>query len=170
MEIIKLSIDELKPDPNNAKEHPAWQVEQIKNSIETFGNLDPIGIWGEDNIIVEGHGRWMALKELGYREVECIRLDWLTEEERKAYALAHNKLTMNSGFDWEALKINMDDIKEIDMSLFGFDTKEAVETDEKEKEWKESISVVVECDDEDAAQELFDRLTEEGYSCKVSTL
>ena len=120
MEVITLSIDALKPDPNNAKEHPAWQVEQIKASIESFGNLDPIGIWGDDNIIVEGHGRWMALKELGYNEVECIRLDWLSDEERKAYALAHNKLTMNSGFDWDALKINMDAIKEIDMSLFGF--------------------------------------------------
>ena len=120
MEVIKLDINKLHEDPNNAKEHPAWQVEQIKNSIEQFGNLDPIGVWGPDNIIVEGHGRFLALKELGYREVEVIRLDWLSEQERRAYALAHNKLTMNSGFDLEALKINMDAIEEIDMSLFGF--------------------------------------------------
>ena len=65
MEVIRLNIDELTPDPNNAKEHPAWQVEQIKASIETFGNLDPIGVWGEKNLIVEGHGRYLALKELG---------------------------------------------------------------------------------------------------------
>ena len=121
MEIIKLPLDELHPDPSNAKDHPAWQIEQIKNSIETFGNLDPIGVWGDDNLIVEGHGRYEALKQLGYNEAECIRLDWLTDEERRAYALAHNKLTMNSGFIPEALDLNLDAIGEIDMSLFGFD-------------------------------------------------
>lgn len=123
MEIIRLSIDALTPDPQNAKEHPAWQVEQIKESIEAFGNLDPIGVWGDENLIVEGHGRYIALKELGYSEVEVIRLDWLTDEERRAYALAHNKLTMNSGFDIDALNLNLGAINEIDMSLFGFDTK-----------------------------------------------
>ena len=120
MDIIRIPIEDLTPDPNNAKDHPGWQVEQIKNSIEQFGNLDPIGVWGEDNVIVEGHGRYLALKELGYHEAECIRLDWLTEEERRAYALAHNKLTMNSGFIPEALDMNLEAIGEIDMSLFGF--------------------------------------------------
>ena len=120
MEIIKIPLEQLTPDPHNAKDHPQWQIEQIKNSIEQFGNLDPIGVWGDDNLIVEGHGRYEALKELGYQEAECIRLDWLTEEERTAYALAHNKLTMNSGFIPEALDMNLDAIGEIDMSQFGF--------------------------------------------------
>ena len=120
MEIIRIKLDELTPDPNNAKDHPAWQVEQIKNSIEQFGNLDPIGVWGENNLIVEGHGRYEALKQLGYDEAECIRLDWLTEEERRAYALAHNKLTMNSGFDLTALEYELSEL-DIDMEPFGFD-------------------------------------------------
>ena len=123
MEIIKLPISDLTPDPSNAKEHPASQVEQIKESIKQFGNLDPIGIWGDDNLIVEGHGRYEALKSLGYEEVECIRLDSLSEEERKAYALVHNKLTMNSGFIPEALEMNLEEIGAIDMSLFGFETQ-----------------------------------------------
>ena len=130
MEIIRIPIDELTPDPNNAKDHPAWQVEQIKNSIEQFGNLDPIGVWGDDNLIVEGHGRYEALKELGYTEAECIRLDWLTEEERKAYALAHNKLTMNSGFIPDALDMTLAAIGEIDMSQFGFEIPEEEEPTE----------------------------------------
>ena len=67
MEIIKIPIDQLTPDPANAKDHPAVQIEQIKNSIKRFGNLDPIGVWGEDNLIVEGHGRYEALKDLGYK-------------------------------------------------------------------------------------------------------
>ncbi|MBQ1754134.1 MAG: ParB N-terminal domain-containing protein, partial [Bacteroidales bacterium] len=110
------------PDPDNAKDHPAWQVDQIKASIEQFGNLDPIGVWGPQNLIVEGHGRYEALKELGYQEAEVIRLDQLTDEERRAYALAHNQTTLTSGFDPDLLKLNLDSIGEIDMSLFGFRT------------------------------------------------
>ena len=127
MEIIKIPLSDLTPDPHNAKDHPQWQIEQIKNSIEQFGNLDPIGVWGDDNLIVEGHGRYEALKELGYQEAECIRLDWLTEEERKAYALAHNKLTMNSGFIPDALDMTLAAIGEIDMSQFGFEIPEEEE-------------------------------------------
>jgi len=150
MEIIKIPLDELTPDPHNAKLHPADQIEQIKNSIEAFGNNDPIAVWGDQNLIVEGHGRYEALKELGYNEAECIRLDWLTEEERKAYALAHNQTTMSSGFDIEALNWNLDNIGEIDMSAFGFgnqhnewfgsgDTGEAREDEEEYADFLEKF-------------------------------
>lgn len=120
MEIIELKIDELKPYKNNAKLHPKEQIEEIKKSIEQFGFNDPIAIWGKDNIIVAGHGRMLACKELGIEKVPCIRLDKLTDEERKAYTLAHNKLTMNSGFDMSILSEELSDLS-IDMSDFGFD-------------------------------------------------
>jgi len=77
------------------------------------------GIWKDE--IVEGHGRLIACKELGYTEVPIIRLDHLSDEERKAYTLAHNKLTMNSDFDLDILNDELDDILNIDMSDFGFD-------------------------------------------------
>ena len=121
MEIIKLNINDLKPYEKNAKLHPKEQIEQIKKSIEKFGMNDPIGIWGNENIIVEGHGRLEALKELGFSEVECIRLDHLTNEERKAYTLAHNKLTMNSDFDFDLLNEELDSILDINMENFGFE-------------------------------------------------
>lgn len=60
MEIIKINLSELTPYENNAKLHPEEQIEQIKKSIEQFGNDDPIAVWGKDNIIVEGHGRYQA--------------------------------------------------------------------------------------------------------------
>lgn len=122
MEIIKIKIDNLKPYENNAKIHTRTQIDQIKKSIEQFGMNDPIAIWGENNVIIEGHGRIEALKELGYEEVECIRLDHLTDEERKAYTLAHNKLTMNTDFDFTILDQELSDIENIDMTDFGFIT------------------------------------------------
>ena len=134
MEVIRIPMAELTPDPNNAKDHPAWQVEQIKRSIEQFGNLDPIGVWGDNNLIVEGHGRFLALQELGYTEAECIRLDWLSDEERRAYALVHNQTTMNSGFDALLLDQALQSITEIDMSLFGFDEDGDAEETESEEE------------------------------------
>ena len=120
MEIVKMKLSELTPYKNNAKLHDAEQIEQIKKSIKEFGNNDPIAVWGENNTIVEGHGRYLALGELGYDEVEVIRLDHLTDEERKAYTLAHNKLTMNSDFDFDILQEELDDITSINMEDFGF--------------------------------------------------
>lgn len=117
MQIIKLGIEELTPYENNAKKHTLEQIEQIKNSIQAFGNIDPLGIAGENNVIYVGNGRYIALKELGYKEAYCIRLDHLTEQERKAYAIAHNKLTMNTGFDDELLRAEMESLQDIDFDL-----------------------------------------------------
>lgn len=129
LKIEYVDINSIKPYKNNAKEHPQEQIEQIKNSIKQFNMIDPIGTW--KNEIVEGHGRLIACKELGYTEVPIIRLDHLTDEERKAYTLAHNKLTMNSDFDINILNNELDDILNIDMSDFGFDLDLE---DEEEKE------------------------------------
>lgn len=118
LKIEYVDINSIKPYKNNAKEHPQEQIEQIKNSIKSFEMIDPIGIW--NNEIVEGHGRLIACKELGYTEVPIIRLDHLSDEERKAYTLAHNKLTMNSDFNLDILNDELDDILNIDMSDFGF--------------------------------------------------
>lgn len=121
MEIIKLKINDITPYEKNAKIHTEAQIEQIKKSIQEFGMNDPIAVWGEKNTIVEGHGRLEALKQLGYTEVDCIRLDHLTDEERKAYTLAHNKINMNTGFDIDLLDEELDSIEDIDMEQFGFE-------------------------------------------------
>ena len=121
LKIEYLSKNDLKPYVNNAKIHTDGQVEQIRKSIEEFDFNDPIAVWGE-NEIVEGHGRLLAAMEMDDIDtVPVIRLDHLTDKQRKAYALAHNKLTMNTGFDASVLEIELADIGDIDMEQFGFE-------------------------------------------------
>ena len=112
-------IDTIKEYENNAKIHTDEQIEQIKKSIQEFGFNDPVGVWHGE--CVEGHGRIIAARQLGMTEIPIIRLDDLTDEQRRAYMLVHNKLTMNTDFDFGLLDSELDNIIDIDMSEFGFD-------------------------------------------------
>lgn len=120
LQITYMGINELTPYERNTRKHTDEDVEYIVNSIKEFGMKDPIGIWGDQNIIVEGHGRYMACKKLGIDKVPTIRLDDLTDEQRRAYAIAHNKTAEMSSWDPELLELELTDI-EIDMTLFGCD-------------------------------------------------
>lgn len=122
METERLPLKELIPYRNNAKKHPQYHVDQIKRSIEQFGNIDPIAI-DENNMILEGHGRYLALKALGVLEVPVIRINHLSAEEKKAYILAHNQLTLNTGFDLPILEEELSEIASLDMTDFGFSTR-----------------------------------------------
>lgn len=120
-EIELIDVDKLTPYEKNARKHQKKDIATIKASIEEFGMNDPIGIWGDKNTIVEGHGRLMACKELGINPVPCIRLDHLTDEQRRAYTLAHNKTAEMSDWDYPLLDEELDEIFSIDMESFGFD-------------------------------------------------
>ena len=139
LKIEVLKIKDLKPYAKNAKKHPKKQIERIANSIESFGMNDPIGIWGKDNLIIEGHGRLEALKQLGYDEVPCIRLDHLTDEERKAYTLAHNKVA-ESDWDFDLLNEEIDDILTFDMEDFGF---EFVDEEKNKKDTQNKVEGIL---------------------------
>lgn len=136
LKIEYLSKEELKPYAGNAKIHTEAQVEQIKNSIRDFGFNDPIAVW-HDNEIIEGHGRLLAAMEMDEIEkVPVIRLDDLSDAERKAYIIAHNKLTLNTGFDNATLSEEIRSImSDIDMTDYGFgDFELAILTEDFEPE------------------------------------
>lgn len=170
LKIEYLPLEQLKPYVNNAKLHPAEQVEQIKKSIEEFGFDDPIAIWG-DGTVIEGHGRLIAATEMGLEKVPVIRLDHLTDEQRRAYTLVHNKLTMNSGFDSDMLALELEDISELDMGMFGFAEPDVGSEPEDSREssfvYHEQYGVIVICESEQEQEKVYERLTGEGLSCKV---
>ena len=133
LKIEYLKKEDLKPYANNAKIHTGEQVEQIKKSIEEFGFNDPVAIW-HDNEVIEGHGRLLAVMEMDdIKEVPVIRLDELTDEQRRAYMLVHNKLTMNTDFDIDILKMELDEIVGIAMDDFGFELS-GIEIDDIDQE------------------------------------
>lgn len=130
LSVTMMPTSELVPYAGNAKEHPDWQVGQIAASIEQFGFNDPVGIWHNPNgdpVIVEGHGRVLAAKMLGIESLPTVTLDHLDDEGRRAYTLAHNKLTTNTGYDQDMLDAELDAIENIDMSEFGFDAPAILE-------------------------------------------
>ncbi|MFP3868621.1 MAG: terminase gpA endonuclease subunit [Desulfobacteraceae bacterium] len=124
-----MPLDRLIPYINNTRLHPEEQVKQIMASILEFGFNDPIAVDEQTQTVIEGHGRLEAAKRLGLTEVPVIELGHLSEAQRKAYAIAHNKLTDNSEFNFELLRIELESLQELDFNLdtIGFEIGELEE-------------------------------------------
>ena len=135
LEIVYIDPHELTPYENNTRKHTPEDIDQIKASIEADGFNDPIGVWGENNLIVEGHGRQIAALEMGLDKVPCIRLDHLTETQRRDYAIRHNRTAELSGWDFAKLEeeIAALEIEGVDLSglKFEFDSVQDDFTDAK---------------------------------------
>jgi ParB-like chromosome segregation protein Spo0J len=110
-------VGALRPYKGNARTHSKKQIKQIAASIEQFGFTNPVLVSDDDEIIA-GHGRVLAARELGMKEVPTLRLSHLSPEQRRAYVLADNKLALNAGWDQELLSIELQGL--ID---FGFDVE-----------------------------------------------
>jgi len=125
MQIEKLETNKLIPYVNNSRTHSENQVSQVAASITEFGFNNPILI-DKKNTIIAGHGRLLAAQKLGLPEVPCVRLEHLTETQKKAYIIADNKLALNAGWDEELLSLELKGLEEdgFDTSLIGFDEKE----------------------------------------------
>lgn len=127
MKIKQVKITDLKPYQNNARTHSPKHVEEIARSIKVFGFTNPVLV-DQNNMIIAGHGRVMAAKELGMEEVPTLCIDYLSDAEKRAYILADNKLAEKAGWDKEILAIELQELmvieEDFDITLTGFETPE----------------------------------------------
>ncbi|WP_370839073.1 site-specific DNA-methyltransferase [Phascolarctobacterium faecium] len=120
-----VATEKLVPYVNNARTHSAEQIMKLRSSLREFGFINPI-IIDKDYNIIAGHGRLMAAKDEGIREVPCVFVDYLTEAQKKAYILADNRMALDAGWDEELLKVEIEALQaeDFDLGLTGFDEKE----------------------------------------------
>lgn len=170
MKIEYKNIEDIIPYENNPRKNDN-AVDYVANSIKEFGFKVPI-IIDKENVIVTGHTRYKASQKLGLTEVPVIYADDLTDEQIRAFRIADNKVAEFSSWDLDKLDLELEDI-DLDMSEFGFDDVE-VEVEEETNEvsepnfnYKEQYGVIVMCKDEADQEKIYNRLSEEGYECKV---
>ncbi len=137
--VQEVAVADLRPYERNAKTHGEGQVEKIAESIRAFGFLSPLLIDGDMNVIA-GHGRIMAAKKLGIDKVPCVFIEGLTDEQRRAYILADNRLTELGGWNMDIVNVELQELVDtnFDISLIGFDmnsmTTEALELESGDEE------------------------------------
>ena len=124
LKIEYINIEKLNHYNNNSKIHTKEQIEHIANSIKEFGFNDPLGIAGDDNIVLEGNGRVEAAKMLGITKIPCVRLDHLSKEEQQAYVIAHNSTNLETGFDLNILQKEIEALPKYDFSMLGLNKNE----------------------------------------------
>lgn len=119
MNVIMKKIDEITPYDNNPRNNKE-AIEYVMNSIQQFGFKVPI-IIDTNNIIVSGHTRYEASKRLNLKEVPCVVIEDLNEQQIKAFRIADNKVAERAEWDWDKLADELDSIVDIDMEEFGFE-------------------------------------------------
>jgi ParB-like chromosome segregation protein Spo0J len=172
---------QLIPYARNARTHSEQQVAQIAASIREFGFINPVIIDANSGIIA-GHGRVMAANLLKLSEVPCLRVEHLTDTQKRAYILADNKLALNAGWDNELLKIEIESLQEDDFDalLTGFSddemkailsgiefTPDLPDEDEDSSEEPSDYLLHVTCSTYEAQESLMRELTQKGFKVKA---
>jgi ParB-like chromosome segregation protein Spo0J len=175
------AVDQLKPYARNSRTHSPAQVAAIAKSIERFGFTNPI-LAAEDGTIIAGHGRVMAAQSLGIKIVPVIvATDW-TDEERRAYVIADNKLALDAGWDEELLKLELGELAGagIDLEITGFSEADlnnlfgnveeevaAAAPDTSAQLEGLSYSIVIRCDNEQQQGELLEEFEKKGLKAEA---
>lgn len=179
MKVEFINIKNLNPYVNNSRTHDKEQIKQIAESISEFGFTNPILI-DENKMVIAGHGRLKASKLLDMESVPTITLHNLTDLQKKAYIIADNKLALNAGWDYEILKEEVLALgNEFDLEILGFDDQELanildnlelIDPELQEQEYKEIYNIVINCEDEQHQEKVYNELLEKGYKCQVQSL
>lgn len=134
-EMQLVPIEKLVPYVNNARTHSPEQINKLRSSLREFGFINPV-IIDRDYGVIAGHGRILAAKEEGIKEIPCVFADHLTEAQKKAYIIADNRMAMDAGWDEELLRVEIEALQAeaFDLSLTGFDEKELADLFQEDSE------------------------------------
>lgn len=170
MDIQNIKLDKLIPYENNPRQNDN-AVDKVATSIQEFGFKVPIVI-DKDNVIVAGHTRYKAAQRIGLETVPCIIADDLTDDQVKAFRIADNKVAEYATWDYNALNLELEEIT-IDMQPFGFmiddlNLEKSIERDEIEL--SNVFEIIINCEDETDLENKYEKLINEGYECRISTL
>lgn len=123
--IEHISVEELNPYSGNSRTHSKEQITEVARSIEEFGFCNPVLI-DSKNVIIAGHCRVLAAKKLEMLKVPCLRLSHLSEDQRRAYVIADNRIAANAGWNEELLKLEIELLEnsDFDLTILGFDSSE----------------------------------------------
>lgn len=175
LQVVYRKVNDLIPYARNARTHSEEQVTRLASSIKEFGFTNPILLDGENGVIA-GHGRLLASKKLGLKEVPCIELAGLTKTQKQAYILADNKLALDAGLDDELVKIELDDLKEknFDIGSLGLDSIVSEISDSLDVpdsvDYESKCSILIECDSEEQQAKLFEEFKRRGLQCRLHDL
>ena len=177
--VERRKVADLIPYARNSRTHSDEQVGQIAASIKEWGWTVPVLI-DPDGVLIAGHGRILAAKELGFTEVPCMVVDGWTAAQKKAYIIADNKLALNAGWDNDILKVEMQELGDLnfDLSLTGFGIEEMAslfdlgEPVSKQDETHVAVEMpenqmILTFENETILQEWFNRAESEGVECKL---
>lgn len=142
MNIVEMNLGELRPYEKNPRKNDE-AVKYVAESIKQFGFKVPIVI-DNDGVIVAGHTRWKAAKEIGLETVPCIVADDLTEKQIKAFRLADNKVAEKAVWDFDLLAGELDELFDFDMNDFGFLHSDEITLDVNDDDFMQDTEVTKE--------------------------
>lgn len=168
-QLIQLEVSKLIPYERNPRKIPQQAVDDVKESYRQCGVIDPIEV-DENNVILSGHTRRLAALELNIKTVDVLRVTGLTEQQKRKYRLLANKTGEKSSWDYELLGWELEDLdfEGYDFGFEGYDDQQGDgDAAPPSFKYEEQYAVTVMCDGEEQQREIYERLTEEGYTCKV---
>lgn len=172
MKIENINILEIHENPKNEKKHSEIQIKNVAESIKKFGIVQPLVI-DKNNEIIIGHCRFKSLKLLDYKEIPCVKLEEITEDQANMLRILDNKLNES---DWN-IELLKDTLNNLDLNDFDLDWSFLDEEIENEIEridlsgnYQEKLQIIIECENEEMQEQLYQEFTERGFTCQLSTL